>query len=324
MIIVTGANGFIGSAFVWELNRAGFGDAIACVDAVEVEARPRLLQGKTWGRFLRHDQIWDFLNLPDTQRQVRWVVHLGASSSTTETNLQFLWENNTLYSQRLFQWCAEHGKNLIYASSAATYGAGELGYDDRVDPEQLQALNGYGHSKLAMDRWAFRQASQPPAWYGLRFFNVYGPNEYYKGAQSSVVLKAFEQIRGHGRLSLFKSYREEYPNGGQMRDFVYVKDVTAWMLELMENKTASGIYNMGFGRPRTWLDLARATFHSMGREPKIDWIEIPDNIRDHYQYFTEARMEKWYTQGRSHPRWNLEDGIHDYVSRYLAPGGLIL
>jgi ADP-L-glycero-D-manno-heptose 6-epimerase len=206
---------------------------------------------------------------------------------------------------------------LIYASSAATYGAGELGYDDRLDSEKLKPLNLYGESKVQMDRWAVQQKATPVHWYGLKFFNVYGPNEAHKGSMSSVAYKAFHQIRETGEMKLFKSYVPEFKHGEQKRDFVYVKDVSAWHLELMQKLPLSGIYNMGYGRARTWQDLARATFKALQKPEKIDFIDMPENIRGQYQYFTEAAMSRWKTLGMSAPRWSLEEGVRDYVQSYL-------
>jgi ADP-L-glycero-D-manno-heptose 6-epimerase len=317
MVIVTGANGFIGSVVVWELNRKNI-PVSAVVDMVTPEERPAPLQGKKFGKFLKHTDLWDYLNLPETIQNVSWIIHMGANSSTTETNEQHLWEVNTFYTQRIFEWCARHKKNLIYASSAATYGAGELGYDDATDSEQLRPLNLYGESKVKFDRWAVRQEATPPHWYGLKFFNVYGPNEYHKGAMTSVAFKAFHQIRETGALKLFKSYKSQYADGAQMRDFVYVKDVTGWIMELMEKTPKSGIYNMGFGEPRTWNDLGNAVFHSMSRASNIQYIDMPENLRNQYQYFTEANMQKWLAAGMSKPKWSVEDGVRDYVQNYLS------
>jgi ADP-L-glycero-D-manno-heptose 6-epimerase len=316
VIIVTGANGFIGSAMVWQLNQQGITDVV-CVDTVGLEERPEPLKKRRYSRFLLKDQLWDFLNLPETQKKVSWIVHMGANSSTTETNWEHLYENNTLYTQRIFEWCTNHKKNLIYASSAATYGAGELGYDDETDSEQLRPLNLYGKSKVIFDQWALRQGKTPPQWYGLKFFNVYGPQEYHKGAMSSVAFKAFHQILESGDLKLFQSHLSGYKDGEQKRDFVYVKDVTAWMSELMQKKAKNGIYNMGYGQARTWLDLARSVFRAMQKQEKIQFIPIPDNIKNQYQYFTEARMQKWIKNGLSEPRWPIEKGVEDYVKNYL-------
>jgi ADP-L-glycero-D-manno-heptose 6-epimerase len=323
MVIVTGANGFIGSVMVWELNRKQV-PVLATVDLVSLEERPQLLQGKDHGKFLLAEQLWDFLNLPSTIEKTTWVIHMGANSSTTETNAQLLWDLNTLYSERLFQWCAQHKKNLIYASSAATYGAGELGYDDFLDSEQLKPLNLYGDSKVQMDRWAVKQGQPPPNWYGLKFFNVYGPNEYHKGTMTSVAYKAFHQIHETGHLKLFKSYKPAYKDGEQMRDFVYVKDVTGWMMELMEKRPESGIYNMGFGKARTWKSLGESAFSAMNLKSNIEFIEMPENLRNQYQYFTEANMNKWLQAGMSAPKWSLEDGVRDYFQNYLSAAHPIL
>lgn len=315
MIIVTGANGFIGSALVWELNRRGYTNIVA-VDPVSRQTHD-LLKRRQIAQFLGKDAIWDFLKSPAASA-VQWIFHMGACSSTTETNWNFLKENNLEYSQKLFQWCADHGKNLIYASSAATYGAGEKGFSDRADSETLKPLNLYGDSKVLMDRWAVKQKSQPPHWYGLKFFNVFGPNEYFKGSMASLVFKAFHQIQKTDEMGLFKSYNFRYKDGEQVRDFVYVKDVTRWMVELTDRRPPSGIYNMGFGQPRTWLDLASAVFKASGKPMKINWMEVPANIRDQYQYFTEAEMTKWKMAGMSPPQWPLEKAIADYIQNHLA------
>lgn len=321
MIILTGANGFIGSVMAWELNQAGI-PILAAVDEVSLKARPQPLQNKKFENFLLKDQLWEFLNQPSTIGKCTWVIHMGANSSTTETNKDLLWQNNTFYTQRIFEWCALHKKNFIYASSAATYGAGELGYDDQFDSEKLRPLNLYGESKVLFDRWAIKQTQdkkpRPPAWYGLKFFNVYGPNEYHKGSMTSVAMKAFEQISKNGKMNLFKSYHPDYKDGEQMRDFVYVKDVTAWMKELMEKTPENGIYNMGFGKARTWKALAEAAFAAMNLKPDIQFIEMPDNLKNQYQYFTEANMSKWQKAGMSKPRWSLEDGVKDYLQNYLS------
>ena len=316
MIIVTGANGFIGSVMVWELNQKGFTD-IVCVDSVGLETR-NVLKHRTYSQFLLKDELWPFLASPEVQEQVTWVIHMGACSSTTETNKDFLWENNTYYTQRIFEWCTQYRKNLIYASSAATYGAGEQGFDDTTSPEVLKPLNLYGESKVLFDRWAVKQTETPPSWYGLKFFNVFGPNEYHKEFMTSVAYKAFNQVQDKGSLTLFKSANPKYRDGEFMRDFVYVKDVTGWMAELMEKTPQSGIYNMGFGKPRTWLDLANAVFTAVGKPLKIDWIEMPESVRGQYQYYTEAKTDKWLGAGMSAAKWPLEKAITDYVKNYLT------
>ena len=315
MIIVTGAGGFIGSAFVWELNRLGRHDVV-CVDSVPLLERAPLLAKRTYVRYLLRDELLDFLKTPLADA-VEWVVHMGACSSTTETNVEFLRENNTLYTQKLWEWCASKKIPFIYASSGAVYGGGEKGFDDATPPDQLRALNPYGESKLAFDRWAVRQDVVPPHWYGLRFFNVYGPGEAHKGDMASVVFKAFEQIRATGALRLFRSHRPEYEDGRQQRDFVYVKDVVSWMSELMARRPASGLYNMGFGTARSWLDLATNAFAALKKPVKIDWIDVPAEMRDRYQYFTEANIVRLLQAGLSKPQWSLERGVADYLSRYL-------
>lgn len=321
MMIVTGANGFIGSALVWELNQRGIHNVIA-VDPVSRQEHD-LLKRRQIARFLGKDELWDFLKSHAAQ-QVQWIFHMGACSSTTETNWDFLQENNLEYSQRIFEWCAQNGKNLIYASSAATYGAGEKGFSDTTSPEELKPLNLYGKSKLLMDEWALRQTKTPPRWYGLKFFNVFGPNEYFKGPMASLVFKAFHQIQKTGELGLFRSHQAAYKDGEQLRDFVYVKDVTRWMVELMDRQPANGVYNMGFGKARTWLNLADATFGALGKKTKINWLDIPMNIRNQYQYFTEADMTKWRNAGMSAPQWSLERAIEDYVKNHLLSEEAIL
>lgn len=318
MIIVTGANGFIGSALVWELNRAGREDII-CVDTVALDERPDLLRKRRYLEFLKKDEIWGFLDRPETAENLEAILHMGACSSTTELNVEFLNENNVEYTRRLWNWCTQHKKTFIYASSGAVYGAGEHGFDDATPPDVFKPLNPYGESKAAFDRWAVKQDQTPPLWLGLRFFNVYGPNEYHKGDMSSVVFKAFGQIGQTGSLKLFRSHHPDYEDGKQLRDFVYVKDITRWILELMTKPgMKSGIYNMGNGRARTWLDLATAVFKNMGRPVQINWIDIPEDMRPRYQYFTEAKIDRLMALGLSQPQWPLEKGVEDYVTNYLA------
>lgn len=316
MIIVTGANGFIGSAMVWQLNQAGITNIIA-VDTVKLSQR-NLLKKLQYSEFYEAGELWSFLATETARKSVSWVIHLGACSSTTETDWNYLFSNNFQYSQRLFEWCTQNQKSMIYASSAATYGAGEYGFDDTFDSEKLKPLNLYGESKVIMDRWAVKQKTTPTNWYGLKFFNVFGPNEYEKGSMASVAFKSYHQVMKTSRLGLFKSYNSQYADGQQLRDFVYVKDVTNWMMELMNKKPQSGIYNMGFGQARSWLDMAQALFESMGKPLQIDWLEMPDNIKGQYQYFTEANMKKWQQAGMSEPQWPLEKAIQDYVQNYLS------
>lgn len=319
MWIVTGANGFIGSQMVRELNQHGL-DQIIAVDPVSQTDRPVPLQNKKIRQFMTRAQQWDFLQTDEAIENVTWVCHMGANSSTTETNWEHLLDVNVGDSQRLFEWCAKHQKSMIYASSAATYGAGELGYNDQTNSDDLTPLNLYGKSKVLFDRWALTQTKTPKHWYGLKFFNVYGPGEDHKGDQASVIFKSFHQINKVGKIQLFKSARAEYKDGEQMRDFIYVKDITKWMWELTEKLPTSGLYNMGTGQARHWKDLALATFSAMQKTSHIEFIEMPAALRDHYQYFTEANMQKWKNANMPASRWSLEQGIRDYVTQHLLKG----
>lgn len=314
MIIVTGANGFIGSALIWMLNERGIDDIVA-VDRISPEKRHQLLEPLKYQKFISADEFLG--QLPKISRDVKFVFHMGACSDTTEMDIEFLRRVNTDYTQTLFKWATEHSIPFIYASSGAVYGDGSLGFSEDIPADQLKPLNPYGESKRAFDEWVLKQTLTPPSWYGLRFFNVYGPNEYYKGDMASVVFKAFHQIQNSGQLKLFKSLNPNYRDGEQVRDFVYVKDVCRWMLELMDKHPKSGIYNMGYGHARTWLNLAENSFAALGKPLKINWIDLPDALRERYQYFTEARMDKWNETAMSAPQWDLSDGIHDYIQNYL-------
>lgn len=315
MLVITGATGFIGSALIWELNQHGIEDLLLA-DHVSPEERPDQLRKHKYTKFVFAKDLIE--EMESRAGQILGVFHMGACSTTTETDEAYLQRNNVEYSQKVWEFCTRHQIPLIYASSGACYGDGSKGFDDNLDPSVFAPLNLYGWSKLKFDIWALKQAKTPPRWYGLRFFNVYGPNEYHKGDMASVVFKAFNQIGTTGKLRLFRSHNPEYRDGEQLRDFVYVKDVTRWMKEIMADPAvASGIYNMGFGKARTWLDLARNTFQNMGKDLNIDWIDVPENIRHQYQYFTEAKINRLLAQGLSNPRWSLEEGVRDYVGGHL-------
>jgi ADP-L-glycero-D-manno-heptose 6-epimerase len=317
MIIVTGAAGFIGSALVGELLRQGWQDIVAVDDFSRADKEPNLA-GKTLSAKVDRKDFFTWLDA--NEKLVQFIFHLGARTDTTEFNTAIFDELNLHYSQRMWEACVKYGIPLVYASSAATYGDGDLGYSDQDDtlPYQLKPLNPYGDSKNDFDKWALAQAEKPYFWAGLKFFNVYGPNEYHKGRMASVVFHAFNQITATGGMKLFRSHRPDYKDGEQLRDFVYVKDVCNVCLFLMEHRTHSGLYNLGSGRARTFLDLVRATFSAMGKEEHISFVDTPADIRDKYQYFTEADMRKLQGIGYTTPFTALEDGVRDYVSNYLS------
>ena len=321
MIVVTGAAGFIGSALVGELLRQGWQDIVAVDDFSRPDKAPNL-EGNTLSAKVDRKEFFDWLDA--NQQLVQFIFHLGARTDTTEFDTAIFDELNLHYSQEVWKRCVKYGIPLVYASSAATYGAGEHGYDDDHDLiAKLKPLNPYGESKNDFDRWALAQAEKPYFWAGLKFFNVYGPNEYHKGRMASVVLHAFRQIRDTGGMKLFRSHRPDYKDGEQLRDFVYVKDVCDVCLFLMEHRKHSGIYNLGSGKARTFLDLARAVFAALGKDERIEFIDTPADIRDKYQYYTEANMAKLKGIGYDKPFTSLEEGVGDYVTNYLIPGSYL-
>lgn len=317
MLVVTGANGFIGSVLVRLLNDLGRND-IVCVDTIDLIERSEPLRKSRYQKFFSPTAFLDWLlSLPNGEAPEA-IFHMGAISATTETDWEKLVTNNIDLPKTLFSYCSEKRIPFIYASSGAVYGGGEKGFDDSTETKAFSPLNLYGRSKRDFDVWALEQAKAPPHWAGLRFFNVYGPNEYHKGEMASVVYKAFLQIKSSGRLRLFRSHNPQYKDGEQLRDFVYVKDIARWMIEIFQNKSfASGIYNLGYGHARTWLSLAEAVFKEMGQPVNIEWIDVPASIRTQYQYFTEAVMKKARSQRLSEPHYKLEDGVADYIKNYL-------
>lgn len=319
MIVVTGAAGFIGSALVGELLRKGWQDIVA-VDDFSHPEKAANLEGKALSAKVERKDFFTWLEA--NEKLVQFIFHLGARTDTTEFDSSIFDELNVRYSQRMWEACVRYGIPLVYASSAATYGDGTLGYDDTDDslPLRLKPLNPYGESKNEFDKWALAQERKPYFWAGLKFFNVYGPNEYHKGRMASVVFHAFKQIGSTGGMKLFRSHHPDYKDGEQLRDFVYVKDVCNVCLFLMEHRKNSGLYNLGSGTARTFLDLVRATFTAMGKPERISFIDTPEDIRDKYQYFTEARMEKLKAIGYDTPFTSLEEGVTDYVKNYLASG----
>jgi ADP-L-glycero-D-manno-heptose 6-epimerase len=316
MIVVTGGAGFIGSAVVWKLNRQGC-DRILVVDHLGTSEKWRNLVPLAYADYLSKDE---FLRLVEAHKlpKPEAVVHMGACSSTTERDADYLLANNYRYTRTLAEWCLDENVRFIYASSAATYGDGSQGYDDCDErAPRLRPLNQYGWSKQLFDLWSLRTGAARKL-VGLKFFNVFGPNEYHKGDMSSVVFKAFHQVQAKGQIDLFRSYHPDYRDGGQQRDFVYVKDcvdVIAWLL----TNDVAGIFNLGTGHARSWDDLARAVFAALGREPRIDYIEMPEALRGRYQYFTQAKIDRLQAAGCPVRFRSLEDGVRDYVTRYLQP-----
>ncbi len=315
MIVVTGAAGFIGSCLIGELQRDGWADIVAVDDFSRADKAPNLEGKKLTAKVDRKEFLqW----LDENEKLVQFIFHLGARTDTTEFDRKIFDELNVQYSKDVWERCVKYGIPLVYASSGATYGEGELGYsDDHELPFKLQPLNPYGESKNEFDKWALSQERKPYFWAGLKFFNVYGPNEYHKGRMASVVFHAFNQIQANGGMKLFRSHRPDYKDGEQLRDFVYVKDVCSVCLFLMQHRKGSGIYNLGTGKARTFLDLARSTFKALGKPEKIEFIDTPIDIRDKYQYFTEAKMEKLRSIGYVKPFTSLESGVEDYVKNYL-------
>ncbi len=316
MIVVTGGAGFIGSVFVGKLNEEGVDD-IVVVDELGTSEKWKNLVRRRYSDYLDKEVFLAMVAEDRVPFPVRAVVHLGACSSTTERDADFLMENNFHYSCRLAEWAAARGIRFLYASSAATYGDGSLGFSDADDATRtLRPINMYGYSKQLFDLWILRRGLQDRV-AGIKFFNVFGPNEYHKGDMTSVIFKALRQIHETGQVRLFKSYRPEYADGGQMRDFVYVKDCTGVLWWLLNRGEANGIFNLGTGRARTWNDLIRAVFAAMGLPTRIDYIEMPEAIRGQYQYFTEAKMEKLRAAGGPVSFRPLEESVADYVKGHL-------
>ncbi|MBN2178789.1 MAG: ADP-glyceromanno-heptose 6-epimerase [Deltaproteobacteria bacterium] len=319
MIIVTGGAGFIGSAIVWKLNNEGIDDIIV-VDDLGTSEKWKNLVNLRYNDYIHMDDFLDMVLEDDVPFSVSGIIHMGACSSTTERDADYLMENNYRYSVNLADWAVKRAVRFIYASSAATYGNGSLGFSDDADVmAALKPINMYGYSKQLFDLWVMRNKLETKM-AGIKFFNVFGPNEYHKGDMRSVIHKSFGQIAETGKVRLFKSHRPEYGDGEQKRDFVYVKDCVDVLWWFLQNREVNGIFNLGTGKARTWNDLVKAVFSATGRDPEIEYVDMPESIRDQYQYFTEARMDKLRLTRCPLSFHSLEDAVADYVKKYLAGG----
>ena len=311
MIVVTGAAGFIGSQLVHKLNQEGF-KAVIAVDKFNSEAKNANLEGAAIQERVDRDIFPEWLD--KNYEEVEFIFHLGARTDTTEFNRELLWRLNTEYSKEVWKRCVQYQLPLVYASSAATYGLGEWGYkDDESLPPKLKPLNPYGESKNEFDIWAIEQEEKPFFWAGLKFFNVYGPGEYHKGRMASVIWHAYRQIQATGKMKLFRSHHPDFKDGEQQRDFVFVKDVVNVCYWLMHHRRNSGLYNLGTGKARSFNDLTKAVFAALEKKAEIAYIDTPEDIRDKYQYFTEADMGKLIAIGYPEPFTGLEEGVNEYV-----------
>lgn len=316
MIVITGSAGFIGSCLVSKFNSEKISDLILVDDFSKTE-KDKNTENKEFVQKIERNIFISWFK--QNSKLIKCVIHIGARTDTTEFNVELFNQLNLNYTKELWNICSVNKIPLIYASSAATYGLGEHGYsDDETKIPLLKPLNPYGDSKNDFDKWALLQNQTPPNWHGLKFFNVYGPNEYHKGRMASVIFHSFNQIKKAGFVKLFRSHNPNYTDGGQLRDFVYVKDVVNVIWFLYSKKPKNGIFNLGSGKARTFLDLAKATFSALGLEPKIEFIDTPIDIRDKYQYFTEADMRKLISVGYDKPFTSLEEGVTDYVKNYLS------
>ena len=317
MIVITGGAGFIGSCLAWKFNALGRNDLLIVDDQGMRTPKSLNLAKRKYADYLEKNDFLKFLSRASSARDVEAIFHMGACADTTETNKEYLWENNFEYSKRLAEWSLKEGRPFFYASSAATYGDGGEGYsDDENKTPRLKPLNLYGMSKQVFDLWVLENKLQKK-FAGFKFFNVFGPNEYHKGEMRSVVHKGYGQIKKEGKIRLFKSYRKEYADGEQKRDFVYVKDVVDVMIWFWNHPEARGIFNLGTGRAQSWKDLAHAIFEALGKEDVIEFIEMPENIRDKYQYWTEADLSNLRGAGSRHSFMTLKEAVKDYVLNYL-------
>lgn len=318
-VIVTGGAGFIGSCIIRELNDFGVEDIIVVDNIASTDKWKNLVNKK----YIRYYNKNNFLNELYNFKDFDYIIHMGACSATTEKDFDYLNINNVEYTKTLWNFCVENKIRFIYASSAATYGDGRFGFDDKNEITDLIPLNGYGYSKQLFDIWAKKQTKKPLQWVGFKFFNVYGPNEYFKGSMASVIMHGYNSIKKSNNIKLFKSYKEGYGDGEQKRDFIYVKDICKVIKFMIENKEVSGLFNLGTGEARSFYDLAKATFNALSLNENIEFIDMPENIKEKYQYFTQAEMDKLRKMGYNDKFYSLEEGIKDYVQNYLEENYLI-
>lgn len=315
MILVTGAAGFIGSNMVASLNKQGYNKIIIC-DWLDHKSKKKNIQKLNYEKIISPENLITYLN---HKNNIDIIIHMGANSSTTENNFRLMYNINTRFSRNIWKWCTKNKVRLIYASSAATYGDGTRGFNDS-ETEKYKPLNVYGLSKYLFDRYVIKQAKNnicPPQWVGIKFFNVYGPNEYHKGKMQSVVKHALDQYKESGKVKLFKSYNNKYSDGEQTRDFIYVNDCITLINWLLENKNISGLFNCGTSIERSFDDLVKAMFKAINVAPCIEYINMPNNIKNQYQYFTKANMNKIKNRGYNIQSTSLEEGVYDYVTNYL-------
>lgn len=315
MYIVTGGAGFIGSVLVGRLNELGIED-IVIVDSLSDSSKWKNIRNKFYLDYIHKNSFLELLH-QGKFKNVKAVVHMGASSSTTVMDMDYLMNNNVYYTAALAEYCVKNNIRFVYASSAATYGDGEQGYSDEDDIKKFLPLNPYGYSKQLFDLMALRKGYADKI-AGLKFFNVYGPNEYHKGGQKSVVVHAFNQIQETGKVKLFKSYLPEYKHGEQLRDFVYVKDCVEVIWKLLQDSKINGIYNVGTGTARSWNDLVTAVFSALKLDTNIEYIEMPDNLKNQYQYYTKAEMNRLKATSAYVDFNSIEEGVTDFVQNYLA------
>lgn len=324
MLVVTGAAGFIGSCLLKCLNDCGRED-ILVIDNIGSTEKWRNLLNKKYIDYVNKNKSYDLLYYIENQigssGEIEAIIHMGACSSTTELDFDYLYNNNFRFTRTLWNYCAEHQIPFIYASSAATYGDGSERFDDECNIDKLRPLNAYGYSKQLFDLWVKHQAKSFPSQYvGLKFFNVYGPNEYFKGSMASMVFHGFNQIKADGEIRLFKSCNQLYADGEQLRDFVYVKDVCDVIMWFMDHPDISGLFNVGTGKAQSFRELAEATFNALDMKPNIRYIDMPDQLREKYQYYTQAEMRKLRLVGYDKPFRTVEDGVKEYVQEYLNQG----